>query len=75
VKDNVFLYGKINISMIVQSITNSWDMVYDQYRKIEYKVLIDPATDKRVVEVVQYLYDKHGQIRPDAKGQNVDIQA
>ena len=61
--------------MIVQSITNSWDMVHDQYRKTVYKTLIDPATDKRVVEVVQYLYDKHGQIRPDAKGQNVDIQA
>jgi hypothetical protein len=61
--------------MIVQSITNSWDMVYDQYRKTVYKTLIDPATDKKVVEIVQYLYDKHGQIRPDVKGQNVDIQA
>jgi hypothetical protein len=61
--------------MIVQSISTSWDMVYDQYRKTEYKTLIDPVTDKRVVEVVQYLYDKQGQIRPDAKGQNVDIQA
>jgi hypothetical protein len=61
--------------MIVQSISTSWDMVYDQYRKTEYKTLIDPVTDKRVVEVVQYLYDKQGQIRPDTKGQNVDIQA
>ena len=61
--------------MIVQSISTSWDMVYDQYRKTEYKTLIDPVTDKRVVEVVQYLYDKQGQIRPDAKVQNVDIQA
>jgi hypothetical protein len=61
--------------MIVQSITNSWDMVYDQYRKTVYKTLIDPVTDKKVVEIVQYLYDKHGQIRPDVRGQNVDIQA
>jgi hypothetical protein len=61
--------------MIVTSISTNWDMVYDQYRKTEYKTLIDPVTDKRVVEVVQYLYDKQGQIRPDAKGQNVDIQA
>jgi hypothetical protein len=61
--------------MIVQSITNSWDMVYDQYRKTVYKTLIDPVTDKKVVEIVQYLYDKHGQIRPDVGGQNVDIQA
>jgi len=61
--------------MIVQSITNSWDMVYDQYRKTVYKTLIDPVTDKKVVETVQYLYDKHGQIKPDVRGQNVDIQA
>jgi hypothetical protein len=61
--------------MIVQSITNSWDMVYDQYRKTVYKTLIDPVTDKKVVEIVQYLYDKHGQIKPDVRGQNVDIQA
>jgi hypothetical protein len=50
-------------------------MVYDQYRKTVYKTLIDPVTDKKVVEIVQYLYDKHGQIRPDVGGQNVDIQA
>jgi len=61
--------------MIVQSTTNIWDMVYGQYRRTEYKTLIDPATDKRIVEVVQYLYDKQGQIKPDAKGRNVDIQA
>jgi hypothetical protein len=50
-------------------------MVHDQYRKTVYKTLIDPATDKKVVEVVQYLYDKKGQIRPDVRGQNVDLQA
>ena len=61
--------------MIVQSISTNWDMVYDQYRKTEYKTLIDPVTQKRVTEIVHYLYDKHGQIKPDAKGQNVDIQA
>jgi hypothetical protein len=61
--------------MIVQSISTSWDMVYDQYRKTEYRTLIDTVTNKNVTEIVYYLYDKQGQIRPDAKGQNVDIQA
>ena len=61
--------------MIVQSISTSWDMVYDQYRKTEYKTLIDPVTNKKVTEIVYYLYDKQGQITPDAKGQNVDIQS
>ena len=60
--------------MIVQSISTSWDMVYDQYRKIEYKTLVDPVTHKKVTEIVHYLYDKKGQVSPNAKGQVVDIQ-
>ena len=61
--------------MIVQSISTSWDMVYDQYRKIESKTLIDPVTHKKVTEIVHYLYDKKGQVSPNAKGQVVDIQS
>ena len=49
-------------------------MVYDQYRKIEYKTLVDPVTHKKVTEIVHYLYDKKGQVSPNAKGQVVDIQ-
>ena len=60
--------------MIVQSVTNSWDMVYGQYRNTEYRTLVDPKTHKKVIEVVQYLYDKQGQIAPVAKGQVVDVQ-
>jgi hypothetical protein len=59
--------------MIVQSVTNSWDMVYNQYRNTEYRVLIDPVTHKKVTEVVQYLYDKKGRIEPVIKGQVIDI--
>jgi len=59
--------------MIVQSVTNSWDMVYNQYRNTEYRTLIDPKTNKTVLEVIQYLYDNTGKIEPAAKGQNVDI--
>ena len=61
--------------MIVQSVTNSWDMVYNQYRNTEYRTLIDPKTHKKVIEVVQYLYDNKGQLTPAAKGQVIDIQA
>jgi hypothetical protein len=61
--------------MIVQSVTNSWDMVYNQYRNTEYRTLIDPKTHKKVIEVVQYLYDNKGQVTPAAKGQVIDIQA
>jgi hypothetical protein len=60
--------------MIVQSVTNSWDMVYNQYRNTEYRILIDPKTHKKVIEVIQYLYDNTGKIEPITKGQVIDIQ-
>jgi hypothetical protein len=60
--------------MIVQSVTNSWDMVYNQYRNTEYRILIDPKTHKKVIEVIQYLYDKKGEVKSVAKGQVIDIQ-
>ena len=49
-------------------------MVYNQYRNTEYRTLIDPKTHKKVTEVIQYLYDNRGEVKPVAKGQNVDIQ-
>ena len=60
--------------MIVQSVTNSWDMVYNQYRNTEYRTLIDPKTHKKVIEVIQYLYDIKGEVKPVARGQVIDIQ-
>jgi hypothetical protein len=60
--------------MIVQSVTNSWDMVYNQYRNTEYRTLVDPKTNKTVLEVIQYLYDNKGQVTPAAKGQTIDVQ-
>jgi len=61
--------------MIIQSIHNSWDMVYNQYRNTVYKTLEDPITQKKYIEVVQYLYNKEGRIEEPAKGGNVDKQA
>jgi hypothetical protein len=61
--------------MIVQNIHNSWDIVYNQYRNTMYKTLEDPITQKKIIEVVQYLYTKQGRIEEPAKGNNVDKQA
>ena len=61
--------------MIIQSIHNSWDMVYNQYRNTVYKTLEDPITQKKYIEVVQYLYTKEGKIEEPVKGRNVDKQA
>ncbi len=61
--------------MIIQSIQQSWDMVYNQYRNTVYKTLEDPMTQKTYIEVVQYLYNKAGKVEESAKGSSVDKQA
>jgi hypothetical protein len=61
--------------MIVQNIHNSWDIVYNQYRNTVYKTLEDPITQKKIIEVVQFLYTKEGRIEEPVKGCNVDKQA
>lgn len=61
--------------MIVQSIQQSWDMVYNQYRNTVYKTLEDPMTQKTYVEIIQYLYNKEGKVEKSAKGSNVNKQA
>jgi len=61
--------------MIIQSIHNSWDLVYNQYRNTVYKTLEDPMTQKTYIEVIQYLYNKEGSIEELILGQNIDKQA
>ena len=71
---SVFLYG-ININMIVQSIHNSWDMAYNQYRNTQYTTLIEPVSQKKIVEIVEHLYNKTGRVEPvNTKGQTVDTE-
>ena len=61
--------------MIVQSVLNVWDRVYNSNRVTVYKTLKDPDTHKKIIEVEQYLYDNQAKIRPaNVKGANVDIQ-
>jgi hypothetical protein len=61
--------------MIIQSIQQSWDTVYNQYRNTVYKTLEDPMTQKTYVEIIQYLYNKEGKVEESAKGNNVDKRA
>ena len=58
--------------MIVASITNLWDSVYDRYRKTVRRTLEDPVTHKQYIQTEQYLYDKHGQVPQSETGNNVD---
>ena len=61
--------------MIVQSITAVNDMVNHQYRNTVYSMLVDPATNKKIIEVVQYLYNKVGELEPTHHSTQVDKKA
>lgn len=50
-------------------------MVHNQYRNTVYKTLEDPISQKKIIEVVQFLYTKNGQIEETTKGRNVDSKA
>ena len=50
-------------------------MVYNGYRNTVYKTLEDPVTHKKIIEVVQYLYDSKANVPQPNKGTNIDVQA
>ena len=51
-------------------------MIYGSYRNTVYTTLEDPKTHKKIIEVVQYLYDDRANVEPTkVKGTNVDLQA
>lgn len=50
-------------------------MVNHQYRTTVYKTLDDPATNKQVIEVVQYLYNKVGELEPTNQTYQIDKKA
>jgi hypothetical protein len=58
--------------MIIQSVSTVLDMVNHRDRTTFYKTVEDPTTKRITTEVVAFLYDRSGQVKPDHKGQNVD---
>lgn len=61
--------------MIVQSVSSVTDMVNHQSRLTIYKTIEDPATNKQLIEVVQYIYNKVGQLEPTHHNTQVDKKA
>ena len=61
--------------MIVQNVTSLNDVTNHQYRTTVYKTVEDPATNKKYLEVVQYLYDKMGNLEPTHRNHQVDKTA
>ena len=63
--------------MIVQSISTVLDMVNHQNRTTFYKTVEDPVTHKKVIEVIEYIYTKEGNMTASeaaTKGLTIDIQ-
>ena len=61
--------------MIVQSATPINDMINHVYRTTVYTIIKDPATNKQLVEVVQYLYNKDGDLEPTHHNYEIDKKA
>ena len=61
--------------MIIQSVTAVTDMVNHQDRTTVYSTLVDLKTNKQVIEVVQYLYDKVGKLEPTHHNNHIDKKA
>ena len=61
--------------MIIQSVIAVNDMVNHQYRTTVYRTLDDPATNKKLIEVVQYLYTREGKLEPTHHVTQVDKRA
>ena len=61
--------------MIIQAVQTTWDLSYNKDRKTVYKTVRDESTNRTIVEVVQYLYNKNGHIETPSKGGSVDMKA
>jgi hypothetical protein len=61
--------------MIITGVYNLWDTVYGQVRQTVYRTLEDPVTNKQVIQIEHYLYDKTGNIPQNNLGNNIDKQA
>jgi hypothetical protein len=61
--------------MIVDSVQTVRDIFHSKDRVTIYKTLIDEKSNKKVVEIVQFLYNKTGSIEGPSKGSNIDLKA
>ena len=50
-------------------------MINHQYRTTVYTIVKDPVTTKQLVEVVQYLYNKDGELEPTHHNYEIDKKA
>jgi hypothetical protein len=61
--------------MIIESTSAVRDIVNNRYRTTVYSTVLDPVTNKKYTEVVQYLYNRVGEMVPTHHNPKVDEKA
>lgn len=61
--------------MIIEAIQTVRGIFHNKERVTVYKTLVDESSNKKVVEIVQFLYTKNGTIEEPSKGTNINIKA
>lgn len=61
--------------MIIEAIQTVRGIFHNKERVTVYKTLVDEMSNKKVVEIVQFLYTKTGTIEKPSKGTNINIKA
>ena len=61
--------------MIIESTSAVRDIVNNVYRTTLYTTVQDPVTNKKYIEVVQYLYNRVGDLVPTHHNTKVDAKA
>jgi hypothetical protein len=61
--------------MIIESTSAVRDIVNNRYRTTLYTSVLDPVTNKKYIEVVQYLYNRVGDVVPTHHNNKVDVKA
>lgn len=61
--------------MIIEAVQTVRGIFHNKERVTVYKTLVDGSSNKKVVEIVQFLYTKTGSIEGPSKGSSVDLKA
>lgn len=61
--------------MIVEAIQTVRGVFHDKERVTVYKTLVDSSSNKQIVEIVQFLYNKNGAIESLSNSSNINVKA
>jgi hypothetical protein len=61
--------------MIIESTSTVRDIINYMHRTTFYNTVQDPVSNKKRIEVVQYLYNRVGELEPTHHNNKVDAKA